>query len=382
MVNASRTFAALALLCFAPAAFAEEPVPAPAETPAVTAEAPAATAEAPAVTAPATPEAAKADGDKKREEAIPDSVLQLTGAASGGKRKSPFGVNVLLEQSLGIGTFVADKYARNPYYGWTLQLRPRYYFTDKFFAELSFALTGELTTSYQTSTTTKRQVMPSDLILNLKYSNVYKIPGLGIGISPYLRLGAPTSYESRYRNLYLSTAAGLNLTRMFGSHVLVDYMFRFNKNWNKTAQPTITGSQIALSRLRGNEDVGGGEVINGDDNNISYSVYNALTGSFIITDEWSITLQLAIQNSWTYLSIPKDEQSSPNAKEGRGQRDRTYGVLDITYQPWEHFGFSLGLSSAQPAKTADNKSFRFPFFDFSSEGNNYTTVYFDIFANY
>jgi len=36
----------------------------------------------------------------------------------------------------------------------------------------------------------------------------------------------------------------------------------------------------------------------------------------------------------------------------------------------------------EPAKTADNKRFRFPFFDFSSEGNNYTNVYFDVFATY
>lgn len=322
-----------------------------------------------------------AQGEAKGEAAVPDSVAILTGSATSGKRKSPFGINATFEQSLGIGTFVADKYARNPYYGWSLDLRPRYYFTPKLFAELRFTLQGELTTSYQTSTTYKRQVMPSDLLLTLKYNNVATIPGIKVNFSPFIRLGAPTSYESRYRNLYLSTAAGFNLNRMFGDHVFLDYQFRFNKNWNRTAQPTISGT-VALARFRGAEDVGGGEVINGDDNNISFSVFNALTGSFIINDQWSITLQLAIQNSWTYLSVPKDAQSSQYAKAGRGQRDRTYGTLDLTYQPWEHFGFSLGLTSQQPAKTADNKRFRFPFFDFSSEGNNYTNVYFDVFATY
>jgi hypothetical protein len=375
MIKASKTIAALVISCFASVAIAQEPAPAvdPGAAPAAATE-----------PAPAKGDAAKASEASKNGngDEIPEAVLALTGGASTAKRKTPFGVNVLLEQSLGIGTFVADKYGRNPYYGYTLQIRPRYYFTNHFFAELAFALTGELTTSYTTSTTSKRQVMPTDLTLLLKYSNAYKIPVLGINISPFVRLGAPTSYESRYRNLYLSTAAGFNLTRMFGQHVLVDYLFRFNKNWNKTAQPTISGGQIALSRRRGAEDLGGGEVINGLDNNTSFSVYNALTGSFIINDQWSITLQLALQSSWTYLSIPKDQFSAPDAKAGRGQRDKTFGVLDLTYQPWENFGFSLGLSSAQPAKTADNKSFRFPFFDFSSEGNNYTTVYFDIFANY
>ena len=379
MITASRAFAALAIMGFASMALAEEPAPVAPAAPAVVNATPQTVAADPAAAKIA---ATNGNGDAKKQDEIPESVLAMTGGASTAKRKTPFSINVLLEQSLGIGTFVSDQYARNPYYGYTLQIRPRYYFTNRLFAELAFALTGELTTSYQTSTTQKRQVMPTDLTLLVKYANVYKIPVLGIDISPFVRMGAPTSYESRYRNLYLSTAAGFNLTRMFGQHVLIDYLFRFNKNWNKTAQPTISGGQIALSRLRGAEDIGGGEVINGEDNNTSFSVYNALTGSFIINDQWSITLQLAFQNSWTYLSIPKDQFSSANAKAGRGQRDKTFGVLDLTYQPFDHFGFSLGLSSAQPAKTADNKSYRFPFFDFSSAGNNYTTVYFDVYANY
>ncbi len=377
MIKASRAFAALAILCFASFAFAEEPVPAPAPPAAVEP-----TPEAgPAPTVAPKAEAPKAEA-KKAEEEIPESVLAMTGGATTGKRKTPFAISVVLEQQLGIGTFVADKFARNPFYGYSLSLRPRYYFTDKLFAELQFSILGELTQSYQSSNTYKRQVMPSDLFLTLKYSNAYKIPGLGLNLSPYIRLGAPTSYESRYRNLYLSTAAGFNLGRMIGNHFFLDYAFRFNKNFNKTAQPTISGASIALARTRGNEDIGGGEVINGDDNNISFSVYNALTGSVIINEQWSVTLQLAIQNSWTYLSLPKDQFSSPNAKAGRGQRDRTFGVVDLTYQPWEHWGFSLGLYSTQPAKTADNKSVRFPFFDFSSEGNNYTQMYLDVFMTY
>jgi hypothetical protein len=379
MISVSRIFAGVALLCFTSAALAQEPPPAGAP---VAAPAAASKAPEPSPSATADAGAAKVEKKEKAQDAIPESVLAMLGSSTGAKRKSPFAISVVLEQVLGIGTFVSDSFARNPYYGYSLVLRPRYYFTDKLFAELQFGISGELTTSNQTSTTYKRQVMPSDLSLTLKYSNAAKIPVINVTFAPFIRLAAPTSYESRYRNLYLSSAAGFNLGGMYGGHFIIDYMFRFNKNWNKTAQPTISGGQIALSRVRGAEDIGGGEVINGDDNNTSFSVYNALTGSFIINEQWSITLQLAIQNSWTYLSIPKDQFASPYAKAGRGQRDKTFGVIDVSYQPWEHFGFSLGLSSAQPAKTADNKSVRFPFFDFSSEGNNYTQIYFDVFMTY
>jgi hypothetical protein len=363
----------LALLLIGTAAVAQE---APSDaTPTPEAQAavePAASAETPEATQTST---------KSSDSVVPDSVAILTGSATGNARKAKFGGIVVLEQSLGLGTFVADEYARNPYYGWSLTLRPRYFFTNKLFAELRFSIQGELTESYTTSTRYKRQVMPSDLFLTLKYQNLYTIPVLKIALSPSLRFGAPTSYESRYRNLYLSGAAGLDMQRVFGSHFVLSYSFRFNKNFNETFTPTLD-SKVAVTRFRGVEDAGGGMVINGVDNNTSYSVYNSLAATGIINDEWSITLVFGIQNSWTYANIAKDEFSSQYAKGGRGQRDSTFGTLDVTYQPFKHVGFSLGVSSAQPAKTKDNKSFRFPFFDFSTEGNNYTNFYFDVYATF
>ena len=71
-------------------------------------------------------------------------------------------------------------------------------------------------------------------------------------------------------------------------------------------------------------------------------------------------------DAWDYKQLDLcqhrlDEFSSEYAKGGRGQRDSTVGTLDVTYQPFKHVGFSLGITSAQPAKTRDNKRIRFPF---------------------
>ncbi|MBM4397861.1 MAG: hypothetical protein FJ087_19525 [Deltaproteobacteria bacterium] len=352
----------LSILAWTSVAFAEDSQP----------------AASPATPAPAAAPAATSNGETGGD-SVPDSVAILTGGTAGGGRKSPFGGIVILEQSLGVGTFVDNQYARTPSYAWLLSLRPRYYFTNKLSAELRFDITQELTTSYGTSTTYKRQVMPSDLLLTVRYHPVYRIPVVGIGISPFVRLGAPTSYESRYRNLYLSTAAGLDLNRLLGP-VYLNYTFRTTKNFNRTTVATVTGP-VAVFRQAGAEDLGGGEVATGD-NNVEWSIFNSLMATFILSDEWSVSLQLAIANSWIYKSYANDALTAEYAKPGRGQRDRTYGTIDVSYQPWEHFGFSLGVSSTQPAKTADNKSFRFPFFDFTSEGNNYTTFYFDVYATY
>ncbi|MBM4387159.1 MAG: hypothetical protein FJ088_05430, partial [Deltaproteobacteria bacterium] len=138
---------------------------------------------------------------------------------------------------------------------------------------------------------------------------------------------------------------------------------------------------VAFARTKGNEELGGNTIATGINNN-SFSLYNSLMATYVISDQWSFTLQLAILNAFTYNSYPDDEFTSPYASAGRGQKDTLYGVVDVTYQPWENFGFSLGLSSVQPPKTENNKSFRFPFFDFVSEANNYTTIYFDVFSTF
>lgn len=313
---------------------------------------------------------------------MPDSVALLTGGSAGGERAHAFGGFILLEQQLGAGTFVKDTQARTPYFAWLLSLRPRYYFTNQLFAEMRLDLQQELTTSYGTHTTRKRQLMPSDTFLTVKYQNVVKIPVVDIGVSPFVRIGAPTSYESQFRNLYLSAAAGFDLSRLIGP-VFLTYTFRFNKNFNKYTVATVARDAdrpVMAARSGGAEDLGG-SLATGS-NNTSFSIYNSLMASVLITDEWTFTLQWAIANAWTYYVGPDDLFKAPDAKAGRGQRDVMYGVVDVTYQPWPNFGFSLGLSTQQPVKTADNKTIRFPFWDIHTPGDNNSVIYFDVFATY
>ncbi len=313
---------------------------------------------------------------------MPDSVALLTGGSAGGERKNAFGGFVLLEQQLGAGTFVKDSQARTPYYAWLLSLRPRYYFTNQLFAELRLDLQQELTTSYGTSTTKKRQLMPSDTLLTVKYQNVVRIPGVDVGVSPFIRIGAPTSYESQFRNLYLSAAAGFDLSRQIGP-VYLTYTFRFNKNFNKYTVATVpkdADRPVMAARSGGAEDLGG-SLATGT-NNVSFSVFNSLMASVLLTDEWTVTVQWAVANAWTYYAGPDDLYKAPDAKAGRGQRDVMVGVVDLTYQPWANVGFSLGLSTEQPVKTANNKTIRFPFWDIHTPGDNNSALYFDVFATY
>jgi hypothetical protein len=58
---------------------------------------------------------------------------------------------------------------------------------------------------------------------------------------------------------------------------------------------------------------------------------------------------------------------------GQTQRDTTYANIDVTYTITDYLSASLGTETFQPPKTADNKSFRFPFF--TPDANNFTSFY-------
>ena len=332
----------------------------------------------PAAEAPAPTDTASAEAAPKKDSAVPDAVAVLTGGTASQER---FGGAFSFSQSLGLGSFVMDKFARQPYYGWSINLAPRVFLYKDLWLSMSFSMSGELSQSFTSNNTYPRVFMPSDLFVSLKYK--YVIPKIKVNFSPFIRIGAPTSAESRARDLYLSTGIGFDLNRMFGKHVLLGYSFRYNKNWNGSTS-TVIPRYASLIRLNGAEDAGGGQAYGGGLTS-EMSIMNRLMASFIINDQWSISVVLGISNAWTYkgaLPSERDEFTNENAKPGRGQSDSTSGVIDISYQPWEHVGFSIGMSSSQPAFTADNKSLRFPFFDFTSEGNNFTQFYFDVNVNY
>lgn len=61
--------------------------------------------------------------------------------------------------------------------------------------------------------------------------------------------------------------------------------------------------------------------------------------------------------------------------DGVSSSDTTSGDISLTYSIDDAWSATFGLSSAQPAKTADNQALRFPFYDFISPGNNYSAWY-------
>ena len=79
-------------------------------------------------------------------------------------------------------------------------------------------------------------------------------------------------------------------------------------------------------------------------------------------------------NNFKYYDAPCDQYTSIHATCGRGRSDTQVGIVSLGYDFDGHTSLSLNALTASPPFSADNKSYRFPLFDFRSTTDNYSSV--------
>lgn len=317
----------------------------------------------------------------------------VTGAAATGEEEGaanqarfPVGALVVYDNTLGLGTFVANEFARNPSWSMSASIRPSLTLWERLKLTLRVDVAKNLTTSYQgnanadaTTESYNRQMTISDVSLIANYPEIYREPVTGIGFGAGLTAYAPTSMLSRASNQVFALRPHV-IVNWAWEGLALTYGFYFKKNFNTTTNITHNVGYLPDSlqfRPGGPEDLGNGEIADGSLRNTSHLVYNYGEISYTFFDQVTATASLFIINRFKYTQPLSDEYSSEYAK-AHGQSDSTWGTLEISYMPWEHIAFALGMSSLQPAFTADNKYLRFPWYDFVSPSENMTVFYFDI----
>lgn len=287
---------------------------------------------------------------------------------------------------VGSGSFYSSGY-RNPYVAGYLYMRPRFNLGTKLGLALNMRLYQVLEFT-QPDEPTDRRWAPLDVWLWLSAGNLYTEPRSKIRLSGQFRLVIPSSYESIYANLALGTALGLNLSRGFklprdfGLSLSLGTVFTKNfhtKIYRGNGPGDSTGcrgigspSGIATGPLGEQPTFSDTDTCGGFLNtNFSFVTAGSIGLSW---KKVSFGITLIVVNAFKY-AFPKDQYQSVNAV-ARGQVDSTWGMLSLGYDVNDHLNFSLGMSSFQPVRTADQKGVRFPFFDFSS-GNaaNNTQVF-------
>lgn len=293
-------------------------------------------------------------------------------------RAIPFTLGFKLESAVGQGSFVADEYARNSEVGWGASIAPGYRPIKELMLSAYAKVTQELTDSEVD--TQRQQLQLLDVNLRGDYA-LGTIPEIDVKAATGLWLSLPTSRVSQYETLILGASARLVLGRQFGEHFSLDYLGIFRKNFHEYEGPVLDSSEGSpppvFIRPGGPEDLGGSLVAVGA-NNISFYFYNLVAFTWAPVDEWAFDIAYGITNAFTYASHPKDELSSPYAEDGVGQRDSTVGSIDVSYTFDKRFTFNAGVQTQSTPKTADNESFRFPFYDFEGTADNLTSFYIDV----
>lgn len=274
-----------------------------------------------------------------------------------------------------------DEYARNPLFMQTFQVAPSYSW-EGFNFSLSISASTEYTDS--DSATYENQILFSDLMLSVSKSLV-DLSKYDMGLTGSLKFGLPTSLVSQMATLYLSATASVSLSKTFFKHLTVSYSLSGKKNFHEYQSPVIKEDDLrdfeTYARGGGDELLEKSLTATGR-NNVSFSITNSLALSYSFTDTLSLSLSYAYSVGFIYKTFEKDEYTSEYADTGRAYRDLTIGGIDVSYKINGMFSVSGGVTTAQLPKTADNESFRFPFYNFSELADNMSTFYIDLIVNF
>lgn len=297
-----------------------------------------------------------------------------------------WGVAVSLGTSVGQGTFVsvsndtefADEVdpGDNAYDRWNLSLSvsPSYKITDDFTVDASFAVVQWLTSGGGINEPGEFRFQ--DIGLGLGWSG-YSFEGTGVSVSAGLSLSLPTSALSQASSLYVSTGlSGSVAWRLFDALTL-SYSLGLGKDFHEFTSPVVedevAGADNVIWRAGGSERLGAGlTAIDGV--NTEYTLSNSFSARFNIIDDLSFSVSYAFVTSWAYDVFEEDEFTAPVADPGRGVGQFVRTSFGLSYAAPYDIGVSLSANTGVQPKTADNRSYNFPFWNMDGAAANASSI--------
>jgi hypothetical protein len=194
----------------------------------------------------------------------------------------------------------------------------------------------------------------------------------------------PTSQASRYSTMILDTFLSASVRQpVLGRRLFLVGTLSGGKTFHEFTSPVLDANtdkgdfnEDVLFRANGAEDLGDG-LIAIDGRNTEYSLSGSI-GANIIVIPGSLNASMAygFTSFWSYAAgiEGQDEFTNPNADTGRGVGQLASGRIGLSYQLNENFILGVNARSAQAPKTADNASFRFPFWNFTGAALNSSSL--------
>ena len=204
----------------------------------------------------------------------------------------------------------------------------------------------------------------------------FELPG-GIRIGANLTARPPLSRASRFANQYFAAGPGLSLSRpnLFGMLSLA-LGTSIVKNFNKYTNASVDASEFRAMGRPGGAEVLSGDLIATSTVNISFYLRHSISASLQITDRVNFSLIYLLINNFTENAPAADQYTSKYARSGAGRADSQWGIASLTVgiDKASHSTVSLSTYTISAPFSADNSTYRFPFWDFRSTADNYSSV--------
>ncbi len=202
----------------------------------------------------------------------------------------------------------------------------------------------------------------------------YKSGVFGISFDADLGFMVPTSTASINMKQYTSIIPSVAMTIQLDKFKFA-YAIAYSHNFHKYTSIALNPNEVdVLSRSTGTELLGTTAVAVGGILT-EIELVNQFVLGYQFLDCFGLNVGLGIVDAWSYdngTNTSGDEFTNPNAHIGRGHTQMSQGIVALNYVPVKYVALSLSMVSTQPWKTADNKTYRFPWFDTVSPSNNYT----------
>jgi len=301
-----------------------------------------------------------AEGEIAEEEAEQeDAPFPIKGSVS---TSGTFGASSVLSES---------EYTQTDYFVWDTSVGFRYSPIDKFTLSTGLGYSKYLS---EDGIVKQREGRLSDLSLGLSWAG-WKEAVSGIRFNASGSLAFPTSDASQFQGRILGSTLTIGANRGFGGLSLT-YQFRFNKNFHEYTSKVGDPDELDLiARDGGAENVGSGVALGGV--LPSFGISNRLILGFGFLERFNASMLLAYNDTWSYDNgtiTANDEFTAENAVAGRGHSQSVVGVLGLGVSILDNLSADLSFVTAGQPLTNDNKSVRFPFWDFENGQSSRTTV--------
>ncbi|MBM66015.1 MAG: hypothetical protein CMH55_07270 [Myxococcales bacterium] len=309
----------------------------------------------------------------------------------------PVSGSVSWGHTLGQGSFVQNYYARNALYSQSLSFSGTLRLPKGFSVTASQGVSKELTTG---GATRNHETNYGDIGLSFGLPFRAKVAGfnVGVGVGASLPVSMASRFSNKITGLSLSGSAskggmmGGKLSFSWGLGLSRGIYGEFQRTRNlTTGEPFIDGEGNEITPMlcipRAEEQVldPSGElegcVVPGVNGGINLS--NSFSFSYTLSKKSRLSLGLSLINSFKTYAMPEDEFTPVNAVPGYGRMDMTGGSLGYSYSYSKKLSLSLRAGSTQPAlyyrvegeglESTGSWRPNFPFWDFRTPGNNYSS---------